>query len=273
MPDNDLANPPSVLIFGGTSGIGLALAKRHLADGWRVTVVGSRADKIDKIRNTYPNIQALQCDLTSTCQRRQLFYQLEDDTKPFFNRVIYSAGWYLNERKLQLNSHDSYKMLAINLQAFNDMMLWASEVLTAQANYQSLNSTLPKPTLICLASIAGMMTYPYASLYARCKQAMIATCDAYRLALKPFNIQVNCIASGYIDTQSLRDLNHGDARHKPFIISEALATDYMMTAINDNIKLAIFPKPMRYLVQTLNTLPKPLLNFLMKKRLDKPANK
>lgn len=285
---------PCVIIVGGTSGIGLGLAIKHLELGWQVVVIGSSIDKIQEINRFYPDIIALQCDLSQPTQRQQLLQRLTSlvdapDNNLNLLRVIYAAGWYLNERTTTLNQADSSQMLAINLQAFNDIFAWASDQLKQQSNINNHSSQFgsdkqldkqtldnnascnPNPCLICLASIAGLMDYPYASLYAKCKRAMIVTANAYRMALAPYNIQVNCIASGYVDTQTLRDLNQGNADHKPFIINEQTAVNNIMQAINDEVELAVFPWQMRYLTRALNKLPKPVVNFVMRRKLDKKS--
>lgn len=285
---------PCVIIVGGTSGVGLGLAIKHLDLGWQVVIVGSSVDKIQKINHSYPDIINLQCDLSQTTQRQQLLHYLTtltDDTANNLNlvRVIYAAGWYLNERTTTLNQADSSQMLAINLQAFNDIFAWASEQLKQHSDvnnpssqygsHKRLNEEISantascntKPVLVCLASIAGLMDYPYASLYAKCKRSMIVTTKTYRMALAPHNIQVNCIASGYVDTQTLRDLNQGNADHKPFIIDEQTAVNNIMQAINNDVELAIFPWQMRYLTRAINKLPKPLVNFAMRRKLDKKS--
>ena len=46
---------------------------------------------------------------------------------------FYSAGSYTNERMHQLNRADSDKMLAINLQAFEQVFSWASKQLKQQS--------------------------------------------------------------------------------------------------------------------------------------------
>ena len=159
-------------------------------------------------------------------------------------------------------------MLAINLQAFEQVFRWASEQLRRQSCALDFNEN-SSLSLICIASIAGTMDYPYASLYAKSKRAMIANASAYRAALAPYDIQVNCIASGYIDTQALRGLNNGDASHKPFIIKTQTAVEKIMQAIDKDIELAIFPRSMRYIIRALNHLPKPLLNWILRSKLDK----
>ena len=258
---------PHIIIIGGTSGLGLALAVYHLQLGWQVSVIGSSVAKIEHIKRQYPTIKTYACDLTDVIQTQGLLDELSAIS---FDRLIYSAGSYTNERVHYLNQAESDQMLAINLQAFEQVFRWASAQLK-QKN-QPLDFTKDcRPSLICIASIAGTMDYPYASLYAKSKRAMIAAASAYRVALAPYNIQVTCIASGYIDTQALRDLNNGDASHKPFIMSLQTAVVEVMQAIDDDVELAIFPRSIRYITRALNHLPKPLLNWILRSKLDKPS--
>ena len=262
-------NSSHIIVIGGTSGLGLALALHHQQLGWQVSVVGHNAAKIALINSQYPDIMTYNCDLTDSAQTQNLLDGLSEIS---FQRLIYSAGSYSNERIHQLNQADSDTMLAINLQAFEQVFRWANEQLKQQSKLQNQKMDFTKsgrPSLICIASIAGTMDYPYSSLYAKSKSAMIATASAYRLALAPYDIQVNCIASGYIDTQALRDLNDGDASHKPFIMSTQTAVEHIMQAIDEDIELAIFPRSMRYMTHALNYLPKSLLNFILRSKLDK----
>lgn len=250
-----------LLVIGGTSGIGLALARHHVSLGWQVSVVGHSLQKIQTLATTDPLLHCICCDITDTTALDHLLRSLSQP----FHRIIYAAGWYLNERKLTLDKSSSERMLAVNLQAFCTVMAWASEHL----KQSKPKSHRPEPAIICLASIAGMIDYPYTSLYAKCKRSMITIADAYRTALSPFGIQVNCIASGYVNTKTLRRLNSGDASHKPFIISEAVAVNHIMSAIEHNSALFVFPKQMKWLVQGLNLIPAPFLKAAMRFKLDR----
>ena len=283
-----------IIIIGGTSGIGLVLARAHLAEGWQVCVVGHSSHKIKEINKLYPQIQTVYCDLTNRCERNELFRQLEaneleakqlntgqleNDQLAFkqvsskspkqvsskqFSRLIYCAGWYINERVSTLDQQSSDQMLAINLQAFQETFSWASEQLkTYKAAHQQ------PAELVTIASIAGLLDYPYSSLYAQSKRAMMSTASAYRTALAPYDIDVITIAPGYINTAMLRSLNDGDASHKPFIINEEQAVEHILKAITDNTALSVFPSKMKFLVKGLSLLPKPILGWLMLKNLDK----
>ena len=57
-------NRAHVIVIGGTSGLGLALALAHQQLGWQVSVVGHNQAKIDRINAQHPDITTHHCDLT-----------------------------------------------------------------------------------------------------------------------------------------------------------------------------------------------------------------
>ena len=88
---------------------------------------------------------------------------------------------------------------------------------------------------------------------------MLSLCETYRIALAPFSIAVTAIVPGYMDTARLRELNGGDARGKPFLLSEAAAVREITAAIARRQPVHVFPWQMRWLVAVLNRLPIGLL--------------
>lgn len=250
-------NPKHVIIVGGTSGIGLALAKYYINNNYQLTVIGSNAEKIAKLPESLINnelFKVLQCNLCDHEATQRLLFTL---TQSPFNILIYCAGKYYNERVQKLDQQESQQMLRVNLQAFEQIFSWASEQLKQRADTEDKH-------LVAIASVAGLLDFKDASLYAKCKRQMMMCCDTYRLALKPFAINVTCIAPGYINTAKLRALNHGDASHKPYIISEEQAVVEIVYAIKNNIALHIFPKAMKRTMGILSALPRPILNKVMR---------
>ncbi len=62
----------TVLVTGGTSGIGLGLAESFLKAGSRVIVCGRDKEKLARVKENFPDITAIACDISSAAQRKQL---------------------------------------------------------------------------------------------------------------------------------------------------------------------------------------------------------
>lgn len=54
-------------------------------------------------------------------------------------------------------------------------------------------------------------------------------------------------------------------------MSTQTAVDHIMQAIDDDVELAIFPRSIRYIASALNYLPKPVLNWILRSKLDKSS--
>lgn len=68
-----------VLITGGGSGIGLALAKKFLANDNTVIVTGRNLSKLQKVKAEFPNINIAQSDVTKVEDVKVLVKQMQND--------------------------------------------------------------------------------------------------------------------------------------------------------------------------------------------------
>jgi len=69
----------TILITGGGTGIGLALAGVLLERGNRVAVCGRRQEKLDEARRLYPQLVTYRCDVSEADDRRRLFEAVAAD--------------------------------------------------------------------------------------------------------------------------------------------------------------------------------------------------
>jgi uncharacterized oxidoreductase len=81
----------SVLITGGATGIGLALAEAMIKAGNRVLVCGRRQAKLEDARRHLPQLEVRQCDL-SRREEREAFCRWLGDTHPDLNILVNNAG-------------------------------------------------------------------------------------------------------------------------------------------------------------------------------------
>lgn len=67
----------TILITGGTAGMGLEATKQFLEAGCKVIVTGRSQDKLDAARKKYPSITAIQSDSSKVEDGKSLFAQIE----------------------------------------------------------------------------------------------------------------------------------------------------------------------------------------------------
>ena len=81
----------TILITGGTSGIGLAFAEEFIKDGNKVIITGRRADRLEAIEKKFPGIVTKVSDLADIAQRIELTEWIKSN-HPDTNILINNAG-------------------------------------------------------------------------------------------------------------------------------------------------------------------------------------
>lgn len=80
-----------VLITGGSSGLGLELAKQMAAQGSTVIICGRSQEKLDQAVKQSPQLIAIRCDIASGKERKDLF-QTISGSHGDLNMLINNAG-------------------------------------------------------------------------------------------------------------------------------------------------------------------------------------
>jgi uncharacterized oxidoreductase len=81
----------TVLITGGTSGIGLALAEALMRSGNTVLICGRRKDRLEALEARHPRLITKTCDVASASERAAL-YEWAVDAFPDLNILVNNAG-------------------------------------------------------------------------------------------------------------------------------------------------------------------------------------
>ena len=68
----------TILITGGTAGIGLEAAKQFLASGAKVIITGRDQSKLDKTKKLYPGLITIKSDVASADDAQSLFAQVKE---------------------------------------------------------------------------------------------------------------------------------------------------------------------------------------------------
>ena len=107
----------TVLITGGASGIGLALAVRFLRAGSEVLICGRREDKLREAEEAHPGMKTRVCDVAVASDRLALSQWVVREY-PRMNVLINNAGI---QRRVQLADDEEWELarqeIVINLEA------------------------------------------------------------------------------------------------------------------------------------------------------------
>ncbi len=81
----------TILITGGTSGIGRGFAEKFAEKGNTVIVCGRREERLQEIHQLYPDVITTMCDV-SIIEEREALFQWSVETFPELNILINNAG-------------------------------------------------------------------------------------------------------------------------------------------------------------------------------------
>lgn len=134
-------NGNTVLVTGGASGIGLAIAIRFLAAGNDVLICGRREDKLREASLQHPQLKTFVCDLSREAGRRELV-RWSTSEFPQLNAVVHNAGI---QNRIDINRAGTWPQaeheIAINLEAPIHLSMLLIPHLLLQANPVLINVT------------------------------------------------------------------------------------------------------------------------------------
>ena len=234
------------LILGGTRGIGRALAGCYLERGFGVTVCGRHAQALQSWPLAgHPALRVSTLDIADAAAVHDVIARA-GGANGTLDVLAVTAGQYFNTRDHALDAAATLHLLRTNVSGLASAFEAGARRMLAQGHGR----------MAAVSSMAGLLKdYPGASVYGATKRAVLGLCATYRKALAPFGIPVTALVPGYVDTERLRELNGGDARHKPFLMSEEAAVARMLRAIDRGVAVDAFPWQMRAAVALLNLVP------------------
>jgi uncharacterized oxidoreductase len=119
----------TILITGGSSGIGLAMAETFIAAGNNVLICGRRENKLLEAKQKLPQLHTCVCDLAKKKEREEL-YQWATSQFPEINMLFNNAGiqkeinfltgaaGYDDENEIEINLNASIHLCALFIPLF-----------------------------------------------------------------------------------------------------------------------------------------------------------
>jgi len=182
----------TVLVTGGASGIGLALAERFAEAGSRVIICGRRAEKLAEAKARHPHMQTLVCDLARASERSRLFASVVRE-HPDLNVVVNNAGIQRYPKLSEFTDADwpsTAEEIAINFEAPVHLSALFIPHLMNQA----------RPVILNVTSGLAFAPIARAPIYCATKAAMHSFTLTLRHQLKDTPIRVVELIPPAVDT-------------------------------------------------------------------------
>jgi NAD(P)-dependent dehydrogenase (short-subunit alcohol dehydrogenase family) len=182
------------LITGGSSGIGLATAKRFVEEGAYVFITGRRKPELDAaVKEIGRNVTGMQGDVSTLADLDRLFAQIKQE-KGKLDIVFANAG---------IAKYAPFG--AITEEHFDS--IFDINVKGVLFTVQKALPLLPDGASIILnASIVASKGFSANSVYSATKAALRSFARTWTTDLKTRHIRVNAVSPGPIDTPGLQNL-------------------------------------------------------------------
>ncbi len=218
----------TVLITGGTSGIGLGLAKALAACGSAVVVTGRDPRKLELAAQQVPGLHTLQSDASDAAAIAELF-QIVAVRFPTLNVLINNAG-VMRKLDLQDERNDAAsigKEIEVNLLGPVRMVQQFLPLLKRQTSAAIVN----------VSSGLAFTPFPISPVYGATKSGLHAYTQALRMQLSNTQVQVFELAPPGVDTPLQDCFTAEDIKGAPMMSVDKLVAFTLRGLEKDRVEI------------------------------------
>ncbi len=232
----------AALITGGSSGIGLAIARALGEDGYSVTIAARRPEKLeaaaDELRGEGLDVNSIAANMTD----EEALAGVVRSHKERFGRLdvmVNNAGVGIGEAMHELTTKYVDMQLGVNLRA---VIIGTREALPL---LREAGAEHGKALIVNTASIAGKSGQPWLSVYSATKAAVSGFSEATQKEVASDGIQVTALCPGFVDTP-MTEYVRGQVGQEDMIFPEDIAESVrflLRTSPNCLVPELVFTRP------------------------------
>lgn len=253
-----------VFITGASSGIGHALVQEYARQGAVLGLVARREEALRSLAASLPNPRAAHlypadvCDADAMQEAAQRFIAEVGVPDIVIANAGISVGTLASERE--------------DIHAFRQVMdtNWYGVLTTFNPFIAPMSALAPggpvRPTLVGIASVAGVRGLPGAGAYSASKSAVIKLLESLRLELHAKGIRVVTIAPGYIRTP----MTEHNPYPMPFLMDADRFARRAAKVIARGRRFRVIPWQMGVVAALLHGMPRWLYDRLFRNAPRKP---
>ena len=187
----------AALVTGGSSGIGLAIARALGEDGYGVTITARRPKKLEAAARELADSGLDVHSVAANIADEDAIVEMVRAHADRFGRLdvlVNNAGVGIGEQIAQITSKYLDMQLAVNLRA---LIVTTREALPM---LRKAGGEHGKALIVNTASIAGKSGQPWISIYSATKFGVVGFTQATQKEVSGQGIQVTALCPGFVDT-------------------------------------------------------------------------
>jgi 2-dehydro-3-deoxy-D-gluconate 5-dehydrogenase len=199
------------VVTGASRGIGRAVAESLAEAGGTVVLVGRQADSIEAVASELARDHGsvalpVVADISDDVQVEALAQRVVS-TLGSVDVLVNNSGFMVEGTFLDVSQEDFDRVIATNLRGTVLCCRAFGQLLTGQERGKVIN----------IASNLGLAAVPGASSYCSSKAAVIGLTKALALEWARFNVQVNAVAPGFVETDMNAELRTDTGLYKKIL--------------------------------------------------------
>lgn len=244
-----------VVVTGGSSGLGAAVARAYAARGVALTLLARSRERLEDVCDDCERISGvrpviLECDVADAAAMKAAL-EGADDNRPV-DVVIANAG--IGGSAVLAPAHGETAELAAHILSVNTL-----GVVHTLAPLIPRMCKRGRGQIVIVGSVAGYFALPQSPVYSAAKAATQFYGHGLRRLLRHQGVDVTVISPGFINTPMSRSLPYTT----PFLVGADRAASIVLRAIDRRSASVIFPWPFRVAVWMKFLLPSRFVDQLL----------
>ena len=195
-----------ILVTGATGGIGGAIVNNFLSLDATVLGTGTNAEKLDIMKNKYPNLLTEQFDISKHDEIEEFIDKIHSSMNGL-DILVNNAGLTKDNLSLRMKNEEWQKIIDVNLSSTFYLCKFAIKKMLKNKFGRVVNIT----------SIVGHTGNIGQVNYSASKAGIVAMSKSLAIEYAKKNININCISPGFIKTAMTDKI---DEKFKELIIAK-----------------------------------------------------
>ena len=180
----------NIIVTGASGGIGNSIVQKLSDNGANILASGTKEEKLKELKSKFKNVEIIKFDISNSEKIEEFIDNATSKFDGNLDCIVNNAGITQDNLAIRMSSEEWKKVIDINLTSTFFMSKFAIKKMLKNKKGKIINIT----------SIVGHTGNLGQANYAASKAGIIGMSKSIASELAKWNITVNCISPGFIET-------------------------------------------------------------------------